>query len=49
MSGMIRTIRRRTARNNMEKTGHSQVAKKKYDPVTKTTYSYFQENWKKWL
>lgn len=48
MSSLLRSIRRKAARNNMEKTGHSRVAKKMRNPVTGATYSYFQENWRKW-
>lgn len=48
MSGILRSIRRRTARRKMEEAGHKQVAKRKWNPFTKKTYSYFQDNWKKW-
>lgn len=49
MSSMIRAISRRIARNNMEKAGHKKVAKRTYNPLTKTNYSYFQDNWKKFV
>lgn len=47
MSGILRSIRRRTARTNMEKAGHTQVAKKKRNPLTGEPYTYFSENWRK--
>lgn len=48
MSSLTRSIRRRTARRNMEKAGHIQVAKKKWNPLTKKYYTYFQDNWRNW-
>ena len=48
MSGILRSIRRRTARRRMEESGHSRVAKKRRNPITGEMYSYFQENWRKW-
>lgn len=47
MSGILRSIRRRTARTNMEKAGHTQVAKKKRNPLTGKPYTFFSENWRK--
>lgn len=49
MSSTVRKIARRIARTNMEKAGHKKVAKPTYNPLTKTTYSYFQDNWKKFV
>ena len=48
MSSITRSIHRRIVRKDMEKAGHKKVAKRIYNPMTKTTYSYFQDNWKKW-
>lgn len=48
MSNIIRSIRRKTARKNMEKAGLVKVAKPIYNPVTKTSDSYFQNHWKQW-
>ena len=49
MSSILRSIARRTARTNMERAGHTKVAKKKRNPLTGEPYSYFQENWKKFV
>lgn len=49
MSSISRSIARRTARSNMERSGVTKVAKKKRNPLTGETYSYFQENWKKYV
>lgn len=49
MSNIIRSIRRKTARANMEKAGLKRVAKPVYNPYTKKTRSYFQDHWRKWV
>lgn len=49
MSSMTRSIKRRMARSNMERAGVTRINKRKYNQWTGTTYSYFQENWRKWV
>lgn len=49
MGTFSRTILRHAAKVNMEKEGITHINKKKHEPNTGKTYSFFSENWRAYI